>query len=182
MTTGTVRLLTNAFAAQLRDSLMQVILRNPAISLLAARELLDLVKIPGNELHRLSQQFRNGGVVDLESLARSIKITVSIADVATPAISEDDLFRYFVEYGASRQMIRDLVRPIGGSELANIRTELNVSAAKPRSIHQNHAMSILSKWSEICRESKPQAQKLMELHQAFQDYSLASLYALINEA
>lgn len=174
-------ILPGCVSRPIQFDVMQVILRNPSLSLLAANELLDLAKIPGSDIQHLLQQFRHGSVMDLEALARSIRITVSITDVATPAISEDDLFRYFVEHGASRQMIRDLVRPIGGNELASLRTELNVSASKPRAIQQQHAMEILDRWSAVNQKQTPTAQKLMTLHQEFHEYSLATLYALINE-
>lgn len=158
-----------------------MIIRNPAISLLAARDLLLLSEGADHNLHDLVQRFRDGSVLDLECLAQSITVTVTISDYKTPPMSEDEIFKYFVEHGATRQMVRDLVRPIGSAGLSRIRNKLGISHAKPKGISQDEALMILDAWRDIDAAPVVMAEKLVSLHKKFTDISLASLYALVNE-
>lgn len=165
---------------------MEIILRNPAINLLAARELLDQSSTNHDDLLKLSQRFRHGDIQDLEGLARSITITVTLAE-STPSMTEDEIFQYFVAHGATRQMIRDLVRPIRSDGLGKARSLIGCSHNtvssnnRSRAIAQKYALSILDAWCEVSAEPISMAMKLVTLHRRFPDSSLAALYALVNE-
>lgn len=186
MSWRTFQFYRDAFPALFQADVMEIVIRNPAINLLAARELLDQSGINHEDLLKVSQRFRHGDIQDLEGLARSITITVTLIET-TPSMTEDEIFQYFVAHGATRQMIRDLVRPIRSDGLAKARNQMNSgngigkSKSRTRAITQQQALCILDAWCEVSAEQISMAMKLVMLHRSFPDCSLAALYALVNE-
>jgi len=123
----------------------------------------------------------------------AIEIDFSVLKGALHSIVKADAYRdqlaYFIEHGATNPMLRQLFS-LSRAEITDTRHMLQSQDAKGgRTALPPHdeRMSIYARWRAITAESQvhPHADyrhQLMDLHFAFDArYSLATLYAIVNE-
>ena len=132
-------------------------------------------------------------LVEVASRLRSVQIVVSPTEIQgelhrLDRVREDQsLFEYFVQHGASRQMICDLWKRTH-EEVASMRKALlpggSASAGRtplPKSPAVREAIHIA--WDAINKADPgaSQRQKLYQLHQRFAEYSIDTLVSTLDE-